>query len=161
MVLYLSEVFAPGPYAIIATTDQSGLGSVDFFSAESFNVPVGTCIWQEPDLSGVFAALQSLQDDINDFNCSGAGTMIDFEGYTTGEAGLLLLFIAMFLWGGYSRQLMLMFLGLVGSVLVSIQTPDMDTKWVILLALIFSFIIAIRNGWKQNRVEREEEEKVV
>lgn len=63
-VLYMADVFLPGAYMAQATADVGGIGAVDLYDSAAFNVPVGDCIWREPDLSGVYLALSLLEGNI-------------------------------------------------------------------------------------------------
>lgn len=67
-VFYFDEVIDTGAYTAIAKVDLAGLGSVDLFDSAAFNVPVGTCINEPTDLTGVFLAIQNVQNDVDFIN---------------------------------------------------------------------------------------------
>lgn len=206
-VHFMADVFLPGAYIAEVIADVGGVGAVDLFDSVAFNVPVGDCIWHEPDLTGIYLALGLLEGNLTDilnaiteqginitnlietleivFQCSANCTInanlttlqqilenvtnhrtgsieimsVDFEGYSFGELSVLLLFIAIFLWGGYTRQLMVALAGVIGCVLVTITTPDLPVKWLILLAILAAAVMAIRNSWSINKDERNQAEK--
>jgi hypothetical protein len=60
-VFYISDVFSTGAYVAVVTTDQSGPVEPDFFDAEAFNVPIGSCIDTEGDDSPIFQAIQDFR----------------------------------------------------------------------------------------------------
>lgn len=77
-VFIMADVFLPGAYVAEAVADVGGIGAVDLFDSAAFNVPEGTCIWQEPDLSGIYLALSLLEGNLTEildtleivFSCS-------------------------------------------------------------------------------------------
>lgn len=198
-IYYMADVFLPGAYMAHSHADVGGVGAVDLFDSVAFNVPVGDCIWHEPDLSGVYLALSLMEGNLTEilanleeilntldivFDCAANCTINanlttlqqilenvtqhrdgsieimteNFEGYTFGELTILFFFLAMFLWGGYTRQIFIMVAGAIGAVLVTITTPDLPVKWLILAALLAAAAIGIRNNWRQNREDQEKQE---
>lgn len=63
-IFYKAEVFAPGPYLAVGTTDQQGILNPDFFDAHPFNVPEGPCTDTPTDLSPVLTAVANVDADL-------------------------------------------------------------------------------------------------
>lgn len=128
--------------AVVQTTDPDTSDPVT--SANTFTVTV-------PDhATDHDAILQNITDHRN-----GTFELMNTEiaGYTGGDFLALLLFIAIFVWGGATRQLFVCIMGFVGAVLISIESPDLPTKWVILLAMLGAGILAIREHWARKKGE--------
>lgn len=60
LIHYFSEVFPPGAYVAIAVFNQ--VVGTDYFEAQAFNVPRGSCVDSPTDLSPVLLALNSVQN---------------------------------------------------------------------------------------------------
>ncbi len=67
---YTAKVFAPGAYTAIGKLVLTGVGAGVFFDSAAFNVPVGDCIWHEPDLSNVLAAVSVVNNNVIASNSS-------------------------------------------------------------------------------------------
>lgn len=207
---YIHDVFPPGNYVAYVIADYTGVGAVNYIAAEAFSVPFGTCIWQEPDLSGVYQSLALLEGNLTEilgildeqgaeqtellnlivnlietldivFDCSSNCTItanlttleqilneinehrngslelnaMSFNGLGFDGFSFMLLFIAMFLWAGYTRQLLIMILAATAIVVGFIDAFPVGQTYFLLLALLAAAIIAIRQSWAENRAESE------
>lgn len=97
-----------------------------------------------------------LNDIEDDTNADGSLTVKEITFF---EWVPLLFFVAVFLWGGYTRQLLIMLAGVLG-VMVNFTggVPFSDT-YPFLLALLVAAALGIRNSWRNTGEEREAAEK--
>lgn len=71
----------------------------------------------------------------------------------------ILLFLAILLWGGYTRNLFIVLMGVVGVVVSFTGDVPFGTTWPLLAAVLIAATLAIRNSWRSNQEDREKAEK--
>lgn len=103
-----------------------------------------------------FAQDHPLTDQEDDSTDDGAVTIAE----PTADLWLvLLIFAAIFLWGGYTRQLLVMLAGVMGILVTYTDGVPFNTTYPFLLALLVAAAIAVRNSWKLNQEDRDKADK--
>lgn len=79
---------------------------------------------------------------------------IGFDGYL-----FVLLFLGIFLWGGYTRQLLVSLAGAIGVLVTFTGGVPFSGTYPLLLALLAAAALAIRQSWQAMGSERNQAEK--
>lgn len=139
-IYFFNRTLGPGPWVATARGDFGGLGAVDFFDSQAFNVPEGSCL-TPGDKVDLDDHCIPLQDD-----CSGEGGAFiqgTTLGQTTVENVLLLLLIFLICWYIWARSTSweIKFLIPLIVVLLFLATLTFVDKWppIGLLAALFMF----------------------
>lgn len=81
---------------------------------------------------------------------------LGFDGFL-----FVLLFAGIFLWGGYTRQLLVSLSGLLGIVVTYTDGVPFANTYPLLLALLAAAVLAIRQSWQAMGKERKQAEETV
>lgn len=117
----------------ITVTEDSCHASIGFV----FETAAGT------DLSGIQAGFQIQMHDL------------EIQQETFDFWLPVLIFMAIFLWGGYTRQLVVMLAGTIGILVIHTGNVPFGPTFALLLALLAAAILAIKQSWSRTEANEE------